>query len=762
MRATSVFLFGLCTLTFSLSAQSWPRPYRIRVGVRTTVPNTPISADLNFAATLTQAGIAGEPDSNSILVLNGSVEVPVHVSDRVSDFGSGPVSWLVRNSAERTFHVYFDTRRAAGVTARGYQEPVGIGDSFHYNRPDGFDPLGVGMFIDQPVTVDWDGDGNTDLLQRNLYSYAYGQPYWGIFFWRNMGTNQNPKFDHYVRLKADGTYLGDVYNIFQLIDWDRDGNPDILYGIGGGPKRGTMRVYLNTGRRDWAELPVLTAGPELTRSGGGELNYGMRLLDWTGGAKPDLYTLRMRVDYFPEQIVSHTWFRHPGLTGAGVPLALNGITSYDEWPTDLYDWNGDGALDVIGVTGDLHHNPARTCVTVWENTGTRQVPAFGKPPFCAPGLAPDAHPLPTAVNSPAFRGLFLTHMTGWARYLEQDPQSKAAKFTDHGILQARGQAVSSGGYASVEVADWEGDGDLDFIIGNELGYVQLVENISQSGRTMFASPKRIVLTNNDSMRVARWTFLNDGDPEWNLGQSKPTYVDWDLDGDFDLLVGNNTNRIAYFENVGTRSKPSFAPLRKLTYEGGGEHFSFRKHPAVVDWNGDGLPDLVAGCFGVRERIDPQGLETVSLFERYKDGNGRLQLRKPKPLKLADGADFKLPIPYQHGFEVADWDRDGDYDVFTNERGKLYVYLNEGTNARPSLRRKQLSIYGEPIEISHHETSIKVVDWDKDGTPDLIAGAESGWTYFFRRAALDASTKPGIAVGPFEQLHVLRGRDAKNP
>lgn len=755
----SIALLAAIGMALPAGAQPWSRPelpYRIRIEVETTLKNAPVPAEIDFAGALRASRIAGTPDADSIVVMDGRNEVPIHVSDPVYDFGGGRVSWLVRSPGRRSFCAYFDILEHGKAAFRGYQEPVGIGDSFHYNRPGGFDPLGVGMMCDQTAAVDWDGDGKVDLLQRNLYSYAGGQPYWGIFFWRNIGTDRNPVFDRYIRLKADGRYIGDVYNTFQVIDWNGDGNPDILYGIGGGSRRGAMRIYLNSGKRDPLGMPVLVAGPELTREGGGDLNYGMRLLDWTGGSRPDLYTLRMRVEYFPTPVVNHTWYRHPNLAESGTPprfgpghaLPLGGKTTYDESPSDFYDWDGDGALDLIGSTGDLHSNPPRTCVMVWKNTGTRDMPAFEKPPFCAPEIPPGPWSIPAAVHSPAFHGLFLTYMGGWLRYFEQDPRDKAARFADRGALLARGQACSSGGYDSVEVADWEGDGDLDLIVGNESGYVQLIENISAGGRTMFASPKMITAGNGEPMRVARWNFLNDGDPEWNLGQSKPTCADWDGDGDLDLLVGNNANRIAWFENIGTRSRPRFAPMRKLTHDGG-EHFSFRKRPAVVDWNGDGLPDLVAGYSGERERVDPDGRETVCLFLRYRDKDGRLHLRQGAPLKLADGSEFRLPIPYNHGFEAADWDGDGDYDLFTNEQGKLYVYVNEGDNARPVFRRTPLTFYGQPIELSHHETSVKVVDWDRDGRPDLIAGAESGWTYFFRRAALDSSAPPVVRTGPLE-------------
>ncbi len=713
------------------------REFRLRIEVDTgRFANSPVSVPVDL----------GNVDPASILVAGPGGDVASQVSESLERGDPGRVSWLVRRPGRHVFWLYFNHRTKPLEPLVTHREPIGVGDSFFYNRPGEFHNLGVGMTNDQPMPVDWDGDGRTDLLQRNIYSTSYGEPWWGLYFWRNIGSNRQPRFDRYVRLKADGQVIQDMYASFQVIDWNRDGRPDILCGVGGGKLRNTMKVYLNTGERDAFGLPVLAAGPAVDWHGGGDLTYGMRLLDWSGQGSLDLFTLRLHVQYFPIQEVNSTWFRHvlsEGKFGPPEPLSLTGKTPYDEWPAGLYDVNGDGKADLIGSTGGLHTDPPRTCVVAWENTGTRESPQFSKPPACVIDTTPEGFAHVAVADSAAFHGLFVNYQGSWLRYFEKTP----AAFIDRGPLLARGLPCSSGGYSSVEVADWEGDGDLDFIAGNEGGAVQLIENVSAAGRTMFNKARPIPLTDRTAMYVARWQFIHDPDPERLLGQSKPAYVDWDGDGDLDLLVGNNSNRIAYFENVGTRRGPRFAPMRKLVHDGG-EHFSFRAHPATVDWNGDGLIDLVTGSTGPRDRNDNPRI-TVSLYLRYRAGDGILHLRPPEPLRMEDGRSFQTPIPYQHGFEAADWDGDGDFDILTNQDKQLVLYRNAGSNARPAFRRELLRFYGQPILVGLHETSTKAVDWDRDGSLDLITGGESGWTYFFRRAALDHPAPPPFRPGVVE-------------
>lgn len=202
---------------------------------------------------------------------------------------------------------------------------------FLYNRDGGLDPLTVGMKNDQPIAIDWDEDGRTDILQRNLYSTTLDQPWWGIFFFKNIGTKANPRYAAAKRLTLNGQPIDDQYASYQTLDWNHDGHPDLLSGIGAGPRKGILQLYLNQGRRDPQGLPILLTGPALAwPKDGGDLAYGMRLIDG------DLYTLSMRVQYFPTQVLEHTLYRHRATRdgfGQAEPVILNGKTVYDEWPS---------------------------------------------------------------------------------------------------------------------------------------------------------------------------------------------------------------------------------------------------------------------------------------------------------------------------------------------------------------------------------------------------------------------------------------------
>ena len=98
---------------------------------------------------------------------------------------------------------------------------------------------------------------------------------------------------------------------------------------------------------------------------------------------------------------------------------------------------------------------------------------------CIAATSPDGFAVPSASKG----GIFAATMGGWLRYIPNRGEPH--------VVIAEAMPRSFAGYSSVEVVNWEGDGDLDFIGGNETGFVQLIENVSTPTRTQSKTARKI-------------------------------------------------------------------------------------------------------------------------------------------------------------------------------------------------------------------------------------------------------------------------------
>jgi len=125
------------------------------------------------------------------------------------------------------------------------------------------------------------------------------------------------------------------------------------------------------------------------------------------------------------------------------------------------------------------------------------------------------------------------------------------------------------------IADWNNDGLVDLIYGARDGLVRLVLNTGVSGMPVFEAASAVELTADGSLVSAG-------------GYAAPVVVDWNGDNLKDLLVGGDDGRVALYLNAGDDAAPVLQ-FAKVLYA---DKKKQRVVPFPVDWDADGDLDLL--------------------------------------------------------------------------------------------------------------------------------------------------------------------------
>jgi hypothetical protein len=747
----------------------------VRVRLRITTPltfrNTPLDPTIDFPALIREAGLTGVVDPNSIEVVDSATGKPIPHA-LTEDFAyrdQGRIEFVVAKPVRRDFEILFRVvaKRQPLLPAK-FTPTIGVGDVLRYNsgRP------GPITLIQSMGLHDVTGDGRADLVGTWNYYYRPGSPTGGVVFYPAVGDEKRhalsllrgqeglgeraSQFGDLQRLRyqpsrGEPRHFSHHYNSTAFADFNSDGRIDFVYTRGGSK---TADFYLATEKRDPG------GASQFVHSGSVAVNdhKPCRAVDLDGDGAIDL-------------VINGQYIRN---TGSGWPFKPAKAVKLDAGAGACFtDIDSNGRVDSICLVEYEGACTSRNRRIAWRRNvrgGDSPVFAESQP---VPGVELDNCTMVAAANVND-RSLLLVQ-TGFQQiHIFERTAVKPVKFEKRGRAESMSAVMSLSDQAWPCLCDWDADGDLDLLIGNGYGWPRIVINEGSRTRPKFAEPKRIE-ADEKPIRFLRDKILGSPRSRHNMGYVYPVFVDWDGDKLPDLVCPNETNRLFWYRNIGTRKRPRFGKRRQILCDGYPDSqalrdlsaeraadrnsnngvypyekerpFMWRTGAAFADFNGDKLPDLVTH----------DGYSRVAtLFAQYRDGAGVMRLRKERVLKLDDGQAINDSIVarrshWTESFRAIDWDGDGLTDLIYSlagahngikDNGSIYLLRNCGTTTDPRFEAPTtMRCFGEPIRITNHGPHPWPGDFDGDGTPDLITCVEWSVYPFYSHAALMMKERP---------------------
>jgi hypothetical protein len=279
------------------------------------------------------------------------------------------------------------------------------------------------------------------------------------------------------------------------VDWNNDGLPDLIVGVGGGAAPGKIRVYLNRGTvsdpcfTDY--LYVQAWGQDLTCTPGDRLGCFPRIVHWDADNRKDLLVgladgrvvafVNIGTDDAP-MFDSGTEVR-VGPSYATVSLNVG----WEATPVFL-DWNNDGMTDILvgGRDGGVHLYLNCGC-------GGSVPPHFSFSP--AGGVLVQAAfqdlLVPSGCSSPVVvdldgdgkKDLLVGNTDGQILFYRNTWTDSAPMFSGYSQVQSGGRPIHLPGSLCARpfVCHWTGNPHWDLLVGYGDGQIRLYRGIVKQG-----------------------------------------------------------------------------------------------------------------------------------------------------------------------------------------------------------------------------------------------------------------------------------------
>lgn len=286
-------------------------------------------------------------------------------------------------------------------------------------------------------------------------------------------------------------------------------------------------------------------------------------------------------------------------------------------------------------------------------------------------------------------------------------------------------------YVLPVAADFDKDGDFDFLIGNQ--YFSSYRGPNNSNLRYFENTDGdFIIKDRTDLNISPFGGVDVGK------EAAPVFVDLDNDGDLDALIGTKYSDPDLFVYLNTDGEFTAAPNHSLAniLQPFNYGFTYDVIPVFADIDEDGDKDLFITLAG-----------SEVLFFRNTGGNFTNEPTLFPSLTSANSRELSLAF--------IDVDSDNDFDaIFSNDRygqPQILYFENTGSATSPVFTAvTPPAPFGDGNHFDHSVNFLSV-DLDNDGDTDLAASETyyNGWygdsdamrTWFFENTSNGTFTEP---------------------
>ncbi len=386
------------------------------------------------------------------------------------------------------------------------------------------------------------------------------------------------------------------------------------------------------------------------------------------------------------------------------------------WPgswLDIKDVDGDGDYDIYANNTDAG-------VWLLRNIGSNEAPLFlpRQKPLSTDKLVEtgtsdkrtdwnnDGKP-DVVTWKKTSRGDYVAGV--WAYLNIRFNDGKEASLTD-----AAGRKIifDNATWSAVDCGDFDGDGLPDLAVGTADSDLQIL--INRGSDKLQTAVERVV--------VRFDTYLENPYDSGDMSL-KPFVIDWNKDGRDDIVFTAWNGFVYLMLNKNIPGKAEFAAPIQLEQLSGNLTMADSPTPDVVDWDGDGILDIV--CADVNGHITFFRNKGTADNPSLEYG-GWLKNDRGEPIRITAakaGATIQGAVEKWWGYlscQAVDVDNDGDIDLIINDSlGRLRWIENIGTRTAPVLSSLiRPFLYKSLPLITPWRNRPGIADWDGDGILEI--------------------------------------------